>query len=136
MKMLDALIAVSGNIAHIAHAADLKPEEMPSLKITFSDPHGFHRFRQMLSTDPGIFSQPDMPPDTWLVAGLLVSLEYIDPRPRLVGYNMKWIGRNREGESEYRYNCVWSDGTFTTEHTLPWGRMAGAVDMDTGKVST
>lgn len=52
----------------------------------------------------------------------------------LVSYRQEWIGRDRDGNPEYRYECHWSDGTTTNPHTLPWGRMAGAIDLDTGKV--
>lgn len=44
---------------------------------------------------------------------------------RLVSYRHVWL----PGGEDYRYECVWSDGTTTTEHTLPWDRLDGAVEV-------
>lgn len=42
---------------------------------------------------------------------------------RLVSYRQVWVTKD-----DYLYECVWSDGTTTTEHTLPWGRMDGVIE--------
>ena len=46
----------------------------------------------------------------------------------LVTYRQIWTRRTRDGW-EYAYVCTWSDGSETIEHTLPWGRMDGAVEL-------
>lgn len=44
---------------------------------------------------------------------------------RLVSYRNVWL----PGGKDYVYECVWSDGTETTEHTLPWGQMGNTRDV-------
>lgn len=46
----------------------------------------------------------------------------------LVTYRQIWTRRTRDGW-DYAYVCTWSDGSETIEHTLPWGRMDGAVEV-------
>lgn len=43
---------------------------------------------------------------------------------RLVSYRFVWLRKD-----EYAYECVWSDGTETTEFTLPWGALEGAREV-------
>lgn len=45
---------------------------------------------------------------------------------RLVTYQQVW---SKPGTDNYEYLCTWSDGSETREFTLPWGRMAGAVEV-------
>lgn len=48
----------------------------------------------------------------------------------LVSYKTEWFGRDRDGNKQYHYVCNWSDGTTTEEVSLPWDKLAGAVDLD------
>lgn len=49
---------------------------------------------------------------------------------QLIAYQFVWTTRDRRGDWEYEYWCLWQDGTVTTEITLPWGNMEGAVEVD------
>lgn len=71
----DALVVASRAILNIANAADVRWEEMPRVKIVFDNPDGYHRFVATVQADPFLHKQPNMPPDTWLIAGLMVSIE-------------------------------------------------------------
>ncbi len=46
----------------------------------------------------------------------------------LVTYQQVWTHKTCEGW-QYVYRCTWSDGNETIEHTLPWGRMDGVVEL-------
>lgn len=46
----------------------------------------------------------------------------------LTHYRQVWTHKSAQGR-EYVYECRWSDGATTTEDGLPWGRMAGAVEL-------
>lgn len=46
----------------------------------------------------------------------------------LTHYRQVWTRKSAQGR-EYVYECRWSDGATTTEYGLPWGRMAGAVEL-------
>ena len=51
------------------------------------------------------------------VAALVAAL--LNPTPvRLVSYRHVWRTKD-----DYVYECTWSDGEITIEHTLPWGNL-------------
>lgn len=43
---------------------------------------------------------------------------------RLVSYRHVWISPD-----DYRYECTWSDGEVTPEHTLPWDKLDGVTEV-------
>lgn len=51
------------------------------------------------------------------IAVMLSALAHI-PAVKLISYRQVWLPGG-----EYVYECRWSDGAITTEHTLPWGNL-------------
>jgi hypothetical protein len=47
---------------------------------------------------------------------------------QLLTYRHVWTRRTRDGW-DYAYYCTWSDGSEGFAASLPWDRMAGAVEL-------
>ncbi len=53
------------------------------------------------------------------------------PAATILTYKHVWTGRDRNGDWEYGYQTVWSDGQELFLWSLPWGMPAlvGAVEI-------